>query len=69
MKSIIALSLVVPSMLMTTACGTPPQAGFSGPGCYDHKGVREPTIRTPGECNAAAWVWRTEPWQGSPAKP
>jgi len=69
MKSFAALPLVVLSALVTAACGTPPQPGFSGPGCYDHRGVLEPTIRTPGECGAAAWIWRTEPWKGSPSRP
>lgn len=38
-------------------------SGFVGVGCYDHRNRIEPTIRTQGECRAAAWVWRTEPWQ------
>lgn len=45
-------------------CATNPQpVGFVGVGCYDHRNRLEPTIRTPGECRAAAWVWRTEPWK------
>ena len=58
MKNVAALPLALLCALMATACGTPPQPGYVGPGCYDHKGLLEPTIRTPGECSAASWVWR-----------
>ena len=62
MKRIAALHLVLLSSLVCTGCaGSLPPPGYSGPGCYDHKGRIEPTIRSPGECAAATWVWRTAP--------
>lgn len=34
---------------------------YKGPGCYDHKGRIEPTIRLKAECDVQGWVWKTEP--------
>lgn len=52
-----------------TGCGTPPQEGFVGVGCYDHRNRIVPTVHTPGECAASTWIWRTEPWQAAAPKP
>lgn len=54
---------------LLAACGAPPQEGFVGPGCYDHRNRIVPTIQTPGECAANTWVWRTQPWQPAAPKP
>lgn len=53
--------------LAATACGTPPQPGFAGAGCYDHRNLLVPTVHTPGECAAATWTWRTQDWKPSTA--
>lgn len=53
-----------------TGCGTPPQPGFAGPGCYDHRNLLVPTVHSPGECAESTWTWRTEPWlPAAPKKP
>lgn len=65
--ALVAAALVA----LAAGCGTkaPPQVGFVGVGCYDHRNRLEATIHTPGECREAAWVWRTEPWQQSVPAP
>ncbi|MBX3704712.1 MAG: hypothetical protein KF822_13130 [Steroidobacteraceae bacterium] len=63
--------VIAASAALGAGCGTkaPPQTGFVGVGCYDHRNRIEPTIRSPGECRAASWVWRTEPWLPQAPKP
>jgi hypothetical protein len=34
---------------------------YMGPGCYDHKGRFEPTVRIKRECDELTWVWKTAP--------
>jgi hypothetical protein len=34
---------------------------YEGPGCYDHKGRFEPTIRIKRECDEQNWTWKTAP--------
>lgn len=60
---------VTAGTMLLAACGAPPQEGFVGPGCYDHRNRIVPTVHTPGECAANTWVWRTQPWQPAAPKP
>lgn len=60
---------VAAGTMWLAACGTPPQEGFVGAGCYDHRNRIVPTIHTPSECAANTWVWRTQPWQPAAPKP
>lgn len=69
LKGCIGTLAVALDAAFLAACGAPPQEGFVGVGCYDHRNRIVPTIQTPGECAANTWVWRTQPWQPAAPQP
>ncbi len=69
LKGCIGTLAVALGAAFLAACGAPPQEGFVGVGCYDHRNRIVPTIQTPGECTANTWIWRTQPWQPATPKP
>lgn len=69
LKGCIGTLAVALGAAFLAACGAPPQEGFVGVGCYDHRNRIVPTIQTPGECAANTWVWRTQPWQPAVPQP
>ena len=66
-RIVIVLAALVPALLAGACSGfkggenlnKPPV--YDGPGCYDHKGRREATVLSKGECDRLTWVWKTAP--------
>jgi hypothetical protein len=64
------LSLLALSALLAAGCETANQKGFTVPGCYDYRGILEPSIHTVAECEVQGWEWHTQDWKKRvPAKP
>lgn len=67
MRTLHLATLVLPTALLLAACEVPTMTkGFSGPGCYDYRGVREPTVPTPAECRAIGLEWYDAPTKDLP---
>ena len=68
-KRIVNVLAALGPVLLIGACGGLKSGGenfnkapvYEGPGCYDHKGRFEPTVRLKRECDELTWVWKTAP--------